>query len=63
MELGVIPMSKSVTKNRIFENIDIFDFKLTDAEITYIDTFNTGERVCAYDEARNNVHFPFAIEF
>lgn len=63
MDVGVIPLPKSVSKNRIHENIDIFDFQLTDEEIAYIDTFHTGERISLYEAARNNIHYPFAIDF
>lgn len=41
----------------------MFDFKLTDDEIKYIDTFNTGERVIHFLESRYDKHFPFGIEF
>lgn len=63
IDVGTIPLPKSVTKSRIYANIDIFDFKLTEEEIAYIDTFNTGERIAPFSEAVNNIHYPFNIEF
>lgn len=60
---GAVPIPKSVTPKRIEENIDVFDFKLTDDEIKYIDTFNTGERVIQFLESSTDKYFPFAIEF
>lgn len=63
VDIGTVPIPKSVTPKRIDENIEIFDFKLTDDEIKYIDTFNTGERVIHYIEASKHKHFPFGIEF
>ncbi|XP_031623205.1 aldo-keto reductase family 1 member B1-like [Contarinia nasturtii] len=63
LEIGTVPIPKSVTPSRIEENISVFDFKLTDDEIKYIDTLNTCERVVPFIESRNDKHFPFGIEF
>lgn len=63
IDIGSVPIPKSVTPKRIEENIDVFDFKLTDDDIKYIDTFNTGERVIHFNESRTDQYFPFAIEF
>lgn len=63
IDIGTVPIPKSVTPKRIEENIDVFDFKLIDDEIKYIDTFNTGERVISFLESRTDKYFPFAIEF
>lgn len=63
IDIETIPIPKSVNKKRIEENINVFDFKLTDNEIKYIDTFNTNERVIHFLESRTDKHFPFAIEF
>lgn len=60
---GVIPIPKSVTKTRISENIDIFDFKLTEDEIKLIDTFNKNERTINFWESLQDKHWPFAIEY
>lgn len=37
---GYLPLPKSVTKSRIIENTDIFDFQLTDADIAAIDALH-----------------------
>lgn len=58
-----MPIPKSVTPKRIEENIQIFDFKLTDDEMKFIDKFNTGERAIRYLNARNHKEFPFGIAF
>lgn len=63
IDIGTVPIPKSVTPKRIEENIDVFDFKLTTDEIKYIDTFNTDERVIHFLESSTDKHFPFAIEF
>jgi diketogulonate reductase-like aldo/keto reductase len=42
---GVIAIPKSVHAERIRENAAIFDFELSDAEMTAIDALDTGERI------------------
>lgn len=63
IDIGVVPIPKSVNKKRIEENIAVFDFKLTPDEIEYIDSFNTGERIIHFTESRNDKYFPFGIEY
>lgn len=63
LQNGLVPIPKSVTKQRIEENIDVFDFKLTEDEVKLIDTYNTGERVIHFLESRTAKQFPFNIEF
>lgn len=42
---GVIPVVRSLNKNRQFENISIFDFSLTDEEMKEIDSVNINSRL------------------
>lgn len=58
-----MPIPKSVTKSRIEQNIDIFDFKLTADEIAYLDTFHTGARQIALSDCKKAKHYPFSIPF
>ena len=44
LQKGVITIPKSVHKERIISNADIFDFSLTDEEIKTLDTLDKGER-------------------
>lgn len=44
-QIGVITIPKSVHKERIEENADIFDFELSDEDMTFIDSLNKNERV------------------
>lgn len=41
---GVVAIPKSVNATRIAENFDIFDFSMSDAEMTKIDALDTGVR-------------------
>jgi len=40
----VVSIPKSVHRERIEENIDIFDFELTDDEMARIDALDSGKR-------------------
>ena len=42
MQRGVVVIPKSVHKERIEENINIFDFTLTDEDMTAIAALDTG---------------------
>lgn len=46
---GVRPLPKSVHKERLKENIDVFDFGLTEEEMKRIDALNTGIRETGQD--------------
>lgn len=43
---GNIVIPKSVTKARIIDNINIFDFALSDADMKTIDAFDRDGRLC-----------------
>ncbi|ASV30147.1 aldo/keto reductase [Maribacter cobaltidurans] len=44
LQKGVVTIPKSVHKNRIASNADIFDFELTDEDMAYLDGLDKGER-------------------
>ncbi|GGB64384.1 aldo/keto reductase [Fictibacillus barbaricus] len=44
LQNGVVTIPKSVTKNRIEENIDIFDFELTNKDMSRISALNQDKR-------------------
>lgn len=46
VQRGVIVIPKSVTKQRIISNIQLFDFELTPEEMETITSFNRNYRVC-----------------
>ncbi|CAG9834462.1 unnamed protein product [Diabrotica balteata] len=59
---GTIPIPKSSNVNRLKQNIDIFNFKLTDKEMAVIDEFNCNIRVCHAEELKDNPEYPFTLE-
>ncbi|XP_055604098.1 1,5-anhydro-D-fructose reductase-like [Uranotaenia lowii] len=63
VELGTIPIPKSANPKRIRENLEIFDFRLTEAEIQLMDSFNTGVRVWPFTFCVSSKYYPFNIEF
>lgn len=46
VQRGNITIPKSVTKSRIQENFNIWDFSLSQADIDLIDTFDCNGRIC-----------------
>ena len=43
LQMGFLPLPKSVNKERIVSNLDVFDFELSDADMAYL----TGLKECA----------------
>lgn len=63
VDIGTIPIPKSTSKERIKENIEIFDFKLTPEEIAVIDKFDCGRRAFRAPELQKHKDYPFNLEF
>ncbi|XP_074594809.1 aldo-keto reductase family 1 member B1-like [Brevipalpus obovatus] len=63
IQRGIVVIPKSVTKARIAENIDIFDFELNEEEMKTISAFNRGWRACALGDISDHPHYPFNIKF
>ncbi|XP_033330624.2 aldo-keto reductase 1B isoform X2 [Megalopta genalis] len=63
LDRGHIVIPKSVTKSRIAENAEVFDFKLTPEDIAYIDTFDCNGRICSITNWKSSPHYPFHIPF
>lgn len=59
IEIGTVPIPKTVTKSRIEENINVFNFKLSAKEIEFMDSFNNGDRVIDLAESKGHKYFPF----
>lgn len=59
IDRGVITIPKSVTKSRIQQNLDIFDFALSKEDVAYLDTFDCNGRVCPITNALEHPYHPF----
>lgn len=63
IQLGVMPIPKSANKDRVVQNISIFDFELTADDMAVIETFNSGERAVPFSMSTKHKYFPFNIQF
>lgn len=59
IQRGVIVIPKSVTKERIVENIQLFDFKLSKEDMEEIENLNRGYRFCHLNWVKHHPHYPF----
>lgn len=50
LQRGLITIPKSVTRSRIQQNFDIFDFQLAADDMAYVDTLDRNERYCPMTE-------------
>lgn len=63
VERGIIVIPKSVTKERIISNLDVFDFTLSPEEMKTIDKFNRNGRLLVLAAAKDHKHYPFNVPF
>lgn len=54
LQKGVVTIPKSVHRNRIESNADIFDFELSQEDVAYLDSLDRGERIGPHPD-----HFDF----
>lgn len=63
IERGVVVIPKSVTKERIISNLQVFDFKLTPEEMKTIDGFNRSHRFLHLSWIGTHKYYPFHAPF
>lgn len=63
IDRGIVVIPKSVTKERIIENMKVFDFKLEPEEIKELETFDRGFRFCALEWIKGHKYYPFDIDY
>nr|XP_002752014.2 aldo-keto reductase family 1 member B10 [Callithrix jacchus] len=63
IQRNVIVIPKSVTPARIVENIQVFDFKLSDQEMATILSFNRNWRACNIQHSVHLEEHPFNAEY
>lgn len=59
LQQGVAAIPKTVTPSRLKENMDVFDFSLTDEEVAAISTIGSGQRVAHFIAAKEHKYYPF----
>ncbi|CAH1175844.1 unnamed protein product [Phaedon cochleariae] len=59
IERGVVTIPKSITKSRIQQNFDIFDFSLSKEDIAYLDTFDCNGRFVPMTASLDHPDHPF----
>ncbi|XP_059157941.1 1,5-anhydro-D-fructose reductase-like [Physella acuta] len=63
IQQGLATVPKSVTQNRIEENTKVFDFKLSEEEMTQLNGLNKNFRGYSEKIAVDHIYYPFNVEF
>ncbi|KAF5301154.1 hypothetical protein FQA39_LY10832 [Lamprigera yunnana] len=63
IQRGIVVIPKSVHKKRLSENIDTFDFSLSEDDMTSINSINKNLRIITFPEMRSHRFYPFDDEF
>lgn len=63
IQIGTVPIPKSSNKQRIAENLDLFDFELTSNELEAMQQLDINLRMCPFSPDENHKYFPFKAEF
>lgn len=63
IDMGLVVIPKSVNKERIISNMDIWDFKLTEEDMKEIASFDRGFRFCALEWCKHDKNYGFNAEY
>lgn len=63
IDRGHVVIPKTVTKSRLLENFQVFDFKLSPEDISYINSLDVNGRLCTLADRKASPYYPFHIEF
>jgi len=63
IQRGHVVIPKSVTKSRIISNFDVFDFNISDDDISLIDSFDCNGRICPMLTSKAHPDWPFNDEY
>lgn len=59
IQIGTVPIPKSIRRERIAENFDVFDFRLCDAEVADMRTLDCALRMCPFPLHVGHRHYMF----
>lgn len=59
LDMGTVPIPKSICEHHLCTNINVFDFKLTPDEMKVMDSFHTGERLVNMWNFGHSKYWPF----
>lgn len=59
LDIGNVVIPKSVSKDRIISNFDVFNFKLSADDIKEIESFGYTERICKMSQDTKHKDYPF----
>ncbi|XP_067015252.1 1,5-anhydro-D-fructose reductase [Anabrus simplex] len=59
IQIGTLAIPKSANKSRIEENIQVFDFSLSDDEMAFMDSLDNNTRTCPFSEMKSHPNYPF----
>ncbi|BHF61988.1 hypothetical protein SprV_0100496900 [Sparganum proliferum] len=62
LQRNLIVIPKSVTPERIQENINIFDFELTEDEMSSLNRLDKGQRLLDQPQLRQHPDYPFKVK-